>query len=349
MPEKSINFQTNHTQSLARIVLDHTGLVVDCVACHDGINATGKSITHVVTEAPCETCHVVSSWFIINSVPTIPVVAAFDHTPVAGMPCLDCHDNVIEQGKAIDHVVSSDICEECHTTDTWFIPTTTPAPTDPVPPDPALPAPAPEPEPPPFDHTTVAGTPCLDCHDNVTEEGKPLNHIESADTCADCHTTDDWDIPTAVPPPPEDPVPADPVPADPVPPPFDHASVAGTPCLDCHDNVTNEGKPINHVAASDLCEECHTTDTWDIAPPAPPPAVASFDHSIVTGVPCFDCHNNITATGKSIGHILASDICEKCHINTSWLILTTTPLQASVFDHSTVEGIPCFECHTISF
>jgi len=408
-PQKSLSDiqNANVSRPSARVLLDHAGLISDCAACHDGINATGKSINHILTDAPCETCHTVETWLITNTAAPVPIVSAFDHTTVVGTPCLDCHDNVVEQGKPVDHVVSSDICDECHTTDTWAIPTATP-PAEPPPADPTVPAPV---DPPPpeieFDHTTVAGTPCLDCHDNVIEEGKPLNHIESSDACADCHTTETWDIvPAEVPPvdpppppfdhatvagtpcldchdnvieegkpldhiessdacadchttetwdivpadvPPVDPPPADPLPADPPPPPFDHAAVAGTPCLDCHDNVIEEGKPLDHIEASDLCGDCHTTDNWDVSPPAPPPAVAIFDHSSVIGIACIECHNNIVATGMSVTHIVTVDACDVCHESTSWIVSTIANIQGVSFDHSAVVDTPCMDCHDIIY
>jgi hypothetical protein len=95
-------------------------------------------------------------------------------------------------------------CSNCHRSDTWKIPTPTPAPT--LPPtatptvDPSLPTATPPPVPtatntpvptdtpmptdtPPFSHDGL--TDCVSCH------SPPANHY--GDDCASCHSTGSWD------------------------------------------------------------------------------------------------------------------------------------------------------------
>ncbi len=154
---------------------DHSGIIDNCASCHDGIMAEEKPTDHIPTDAPCETCHSVDTWDI--------QVEDFNHAAVEGTPCIDCHNNQTEAGKPDDHPATPDTCELCHNTDDW----------DEV-------ASASEDDDhdeeemeEDFDHATVEGTPCIDCHNNQIEEGKPDNHPATPDTCELCHNTDDWD------------------------------------------------------------------------------------------------------------------------------------------------------------
>jgi hypothetical protein len=106
----------------------------------------------------------------------------------------------------------------------------------------------------------------------------------------------------------------------------DHAEVSGT-CASCHNGTVALGKPVNHIASSTACDDCHTTTAWL-------PAV--FDHAgIVTN--CLSCHNGSTATGKSASHILSSSVCEACHSTLTWSPTTRV-------DHAEVQG-SCSTCH----
>jgi hypothetical protein len=44
-----------------------------------------------------------------------------DHISVIGT-CDSCHNGIIATGKPPDHIVTSDQCNECHTTETWSVP-----------------------------------------------------------------------------------------------------------------------------------------------------------------------------------------------------------------------------------
>ena len=60
-------------------------------------------------------------------------------------------------------------------------------------------------------------------------------------------------------------------------------------CVCCHNGTTATGKTANHIASSNSCDDCHTTNGW---------IRRRFDHSNVTGN-CASCHNGTTATGKN--------------------------------------------------
>lgn len=51
-------------------------------------------------------------------------------------------------------------------------------------------------------------------------------------------------------------------------------------CFDCHNNIIEDGKPADHIPASDNCENCHTTADWDIATAgtSPPITINDDDH-----------------------------------------------------------------------
>ncbi len=80
------------------------------------------------------------------------------------------------------------------------------------------------------DHDLL-GEDCLACHVTVHPNGKD----QFSQECIQCHETGDWAIRT-----------------------WDHdlANASGIECVNCHDDI--------HLGTLGiLCEECHTTDTWE--------------------------------------------------------------------------------------
>jgi len=124
------------------------------------------------------------------------------------------------------------------------------------------------------------GTPsqCNACHNGRTAVGKDSQHIQSLDTCDDCHTAFSWAT-RAV----------------------DHSSVIGE-CTSCHQ------LPVKHLATGSTCDNCHNTLSWN---------ATGFDHSDITQ-PCASCHNGTDATGKSNNHIPTNAACDDCHTPRSW-------------------------------
>jgi len=47
---------------VAPAAVDHTQVIGTCSSCHNGVIATGKSSTHIVTTLGCDTCHTTTSW-----------------------------------------------------------------------------------------------------------------------------------------------------------------------------------------------------------------------------------------------------------------------------------------------
>ena len=306
-------------------LMDHSVLAGQpCMGCHNGIDATGKSATHVQTILDCDACHNVNSW----------LVTAFDHNNVNGQPCVSCHNGVEATGKHASHIASSDTCDSCHLTSAW-LPLTQ------------------------VDHTQVFG-PCVDCHDNVVSSGKPVTHISTTtlcdachlpapatwipvaqvdhaqvlgvcsschdgviatgkhaahvvttEECDACHSTSQW-VPAAV----------------------DHSTFFGN-CISCHDGVSASGKSASHIATSEVCDACHEKFPagWT------PVAATAVDHSQVIGT-CVSCHNNVAATGKPPAHINTTDSCDACHA------AGPTPFApvALGVDHTEVLGV-CSSCH----
>lgn len=133
------------------------------------------------------------------------------------------------------------------------------------------------------------GTPtdCAFCHDGTgmrAESGKPLDHLQTSNRCADCHTTVTWEQVR-----------------------FDHAAVTGS-CMSCHNGFVARGKPNDHIFTSADCNLCHIEVTWN---------AIRFDHSAVTGT-CASCHNGSEATGKPNDHVATSRECDACHSTRAW-------------------------------
>ena len=155
-----------------------------------------------------------------------------------------------------------------------------------------------------FNHATVAGTPCVTCHDGSSATGKPATHIAASNNCQNCHTTIAW-LPVKI---------------------VDHSQVIGT-CVSCHNGQIATGKPSRHVATTAGCERCHTTNAW---------TPARFDHAAVAAHTCATCHNGVQAIGMPRTHIPTTQSCDVCH--------GTLAFKPAKVDHSAfVTG--CASCH----
>lgn len=107
----------------------------------------------------------------------------------------------------------------------------------------------------------------------------------------------------------------------------------GTPrqCVSCHlqqEMAGSEVKSVNHIASSNLCEDCHNTYSWQ--------SVRRFDHSAAIGN-CISCHNGVQTSGKPASHAITSDQCEQCHRTSMW--------GATWFKHTDVIPGQCETCH----
>ncbi len=152
--------------------------------------------------------------------------------------------------------------------------------------------------------TPVVTGNCVQCHNGVDAVGKNATHIKTDNVCENCHSIATFKPAVRV----------------------DHTDVQGA-CSSCHNGVVATGKTPTHVPSNDTCDNCHTVMAWK-------PAV--FDHTGVAPGTCATCHNGATATGKNATHISTSSSCDVCHTTVAW-----KPAQ---FDHAGVTG-SCSMCH----
>jgi len=93
---------------------DHSVLVGACVSCHNGVDASGKSATHIASSDVCDACHQPAP------TPWAPLLTV-DHNQTIGT-CSSCHDGVIATGKPALHVVTTRECDVCHLVTYWIPP-----------------------------------------------------------------------------------------------------------------------------------------------------------------------------------------------------------------------------------
>lgn len=248
-------------------VPDHTQLEQTCVSCHDNVQASGKSVTHINTADMCEACHAV---FPDLWVPVTP--AGVDHTQVVGT-CVSCHDGLVASGKSSTHITSTDLCDACHEPGPvpWIpagagsvdhaqvLGSCSSCHDGPISSDlPANHIPITEEcdachttstwlEVGPVDHTSFVGD-CVDCHDGILASGKSLTHLPTTDLCDTCHQV----FPTTWVPVSNSAV--------------DHTQVLGS-CSSCHDGTLASGVPAVHPDFTEECDACHVTTTWLVDPP----------------------------------------------------------------------------------
>lgn len=329
---------------------NHMGVApTSCGTCHNGMTASGKPAGHIMTTAPCGTCHRTTAW-----VPTLkPDHSLF--TPAT--LCSTCHNGSSATGKPAGHIATAGNCIDCHRTTAW------------------LPASKP-------DHSlfTVA-TNCSSCHNGSSATGKTPTHIPTAVNCIACHATTTWrpakwnhtQQPVAnqcstchsgaFPP-------ADGRPANHIPyqvlsgvvitncdschktgyvswfPGKFHSNVSVTmQCATCHLSsmygLTSKPATATHATVTGFCESCHrSTSTW---------LSVQFTHSPANAVgtgTCDTCHNGMTALGKPVTHIPVTTgptKCDSCHLG------QTTFTAPYTMNHTVVSATSCKTCHNGSY
>lgn len=333
----------NSTESFFELELggsfDHTDINSGCQFCHDGVRAVGKEAAdppHMETDNDCYVCHSTTAW----------TPAVVDHDGIVD-DCArsGCHGSGAT-GKSLNHPLTSDNCEVCHSIATFVIT-------------------------PPFNHDDLDNevNSCETCHDGthtaVGARGKasaPNGHPPTNSDCGNCHNTEDFAVNFVDHTSPEvttvrcdschnnNPVIGLPTPfhmpltlnqdcgechtpgnfATGT---FDHNPLVVDPvrCDSCHDDTISVGKGVNHVPTNGDCDVCHTIVTF---------TGASVDHTgIVDG--CSTCHDGEVSTGKSDAqpaHIPTSDVCQDCH---TVIPLAFTP---STFAHVGINN-NCQSCH----
>jgi len=97
-------------------VPDHSTLIGNCITCHNGVDASGKSAAHIASSDLCDACHVKfpATW--------APVAASsVDHSQVIGT-CSSCHNGVNAKGMSPTHIITSQECDACHVVNYWIPP-----------------------------------------------------------------------------------------------------------------------------------------------------------------------------------------------------------------------------------
>jgi len=142
----------------------HTGVAPgSCGTCHNGSynGAVAKPANHVITTAPCDSCHRTTAW----------IPATFSHASVAPGTCGTCHNGTTATGKNARHIPTTAACDQCHRTTTWV---------------PTLGASA--------VHTGIIPGQCGTCHNGSYQGavGKTPTHVPTTQSCDVCHRTTAW-------------------------------------------------------------------------------------------------------------------------------------------------------------
>jgi hypothetical protein len=126
----------------------------------NGRDARGKPPLHIVTNAPCDTCHKSTVTF---------AGARLNHRSV-NAACSTCHNGRMAIGKPVKHVVTTAPCDTCHRSTIAFAGTR-------------------------LDHNNVTA-PCASCHNGVTAQGRSPRHLATTQPCDSCHRTTTWSVMT---------------------------------------------------------------------------------------------------------------------------------------------------------
>lgn len=266
------------------------GTAKTCDGCHalgKRVVATPKSTSHIVTDAPCETCHFNTSTFL---------GARFNHGTAIPGQCATCHNGRQSTGRPASHSVGSkatDSCDHCHRSyaflpaswnhigvipgscdnagchvqgsNQYYRSTSTHV------------------------YTYMRNNKCDDCH---TFFSWTPRHIAPTKLCNGCHNDTDAKGPNSF---------------------SGHAVIGATQnCTDCHSTTTINSvswagalgaKPTNHIPynAGAFCINCHPTpSTW---------VTGATLHAYVTSYTCNNCHQTGAqiCTGTCLGNIQTSN------------------------------------------
>jgi Cytochrome c7 and related cytochrome c len=325
--------------------VDHTQIPLAvagfCIICHNGVQAAGKPVGHIVTNLECGDCHLTNNW----------LGATFDHTGITSN-CVSCHNGTKAVGKQGNHMPTTTLCENCHTT--------------------GIGTKAPSWTPSGFDHTQMTVTTCQTCHSGTVKissgfvSGQPTNHvppIPSIIDCGICHgnnpAAETWtvlaaSIATL------------------------HSGLNVSNCLQCHAGQTYAGVPapyipmsISGVSPTKLtplapphipilagtdCSACHGA-AYTAGGFGPATAMSPAKHAFVSAA-CDTCHDTGRAFYVGGGtplqlrpadHIsstdprMATSDCSVCHETTDWI---STAMPAGHMPNPS--NLSCLQCHTAS-
>ncbi len=250
----------------------------NCDGCHAPgrrVVATPKNTSHIVTDAPCDSCHFNTYTFL---------GAKYNHGTALPGQCLSCHNGRIAAGRPSTHnagFMLTNSCDNCHRTyaflpASWNHVGVTPGTCENAGCHVAgsgnryyrsvatLPLGATH-----MTFTLTATKPCDTCHNFV--RWTPAMHMPTTGRCDSCHVGGQ----------------AQGTPAG-------HATVGTEDCSGCHFQSLGSwlpalgGKPANHIPYDATATSCHTCHTTTGGPSIHGPAL----HAYLTGVAggCATCH-----------------------------------------------------------
>ena len=278
-----------------------------CDGCHaqgNRVGATPKSTSHIVTNAPCETCHFNTSTFL---------GARYNHGTAVPGQCASCHNGRIATGRPASHNIglkATDSCDHCHRSFVWLPSSWNHVGVAPHSCDSAgchmagfnqYFKPANHQTTPYMDRNTfycdechnyyswfssrfVHDRPspsgiCMGCHDGSNAPGKSAGHTVTADDCISCHTsTISWLGALAGKP-------------------ANHVTyAAGVPCSVCHTGAAIATGAALHTFLSTTCNSCHYRGMVVYAPNHP---LQQSSHEGNKNCSSSSCHAPLGREGSS--------------------------------------------------
>jgi len=294
------------------IVVDHKNILSLCSNCHSS-HTFSKNEGHIESSENCYQCHALGIEWNVNF--------NINHDEVIGK-CNTCHSVQIDEQIRFEHLNTTNVCEDCHVTQSWTKFSTK------------------------FHPKIRNGVECITCHNNDIIIGKPTTHINTSNKCESCHQNYSWAIiaidhneisgkcktchltPTRMA---QDDIHNNLLKSADcgschqtnvwITEIIDHSILPGR-CNSCHDVYSG------HLETSKKCEACHRQSHWV--------PVLKVAHSQLNQ-PCIECHNNTHFSGKDVAHVLSTNNCIACHTITTWKPLLNV-------DHNEVIGT-CDTCH----
>jgi hypothetical protein len=292
-----------------------------CDGCHalgKRVVATPKSSSHIVTDAPCDSCHFNASTFL---------GARFNHGTALPGQCRNCHNGRQSTGKPASHSSgnrATKSCDQCHRSYTWFQAS--------------------------WNHIGVApGTcasagchvqgsnpyyrgsthtgyklqdpACDDCHNFVSWSPAPYKHNTGA-PCSSCHGTG-LGLATEKGP--------------------THGSTTAE-CNTCHHNTVSWlGASYHNGAVAGICGTCHN-GTNGVKGTVNDPNGQHIPLTAGGNPNCDLCHRSTTTfTVYTMNHGGLST-CNTCHSTTSPYVVTTKRQLGNHQGSTTAQD--CSNCHT---
>ena len=309
--------------------------IAACETCHvagvfkgtaktcDGCHALGKRVvatpmptTHIVTDAPCDSCHFNASTFL---------GARFNHGTALPGQCRNCHNGRQSMGKPASHNnggnKATNSCDQCHRSFTWFQAS--------------------------WNHVGIAigartcatGSGCHSDPGNQYTAAKavsPVNHNSYTDTnsqaCDVCHVSFvTWNVTMHEPQ------------TGPCSSCHNASKAMGPPAS--HNSFVGWGNPTE-------CSQCHTSTVSWLGALGAMPSNHIPTSTWVPGATCTNCHPSPSTwlTGASL-HAFVSPVCKTCHDSgngtPSYLGVTGKKTLGSHEKSTTSQD--CISCHAVRY